>query len=417
MMAERCGRSLVHAAPAQLASSHWLHAGGAPRIQRFSESPKAGRWPPARVQQALARPGQALEPAVRQEMTGRFGHDFSQVRVHADADAAHSARALDAQAYTVGRDIVFGAGRFAPETREGRRLLAHELTHVVQQHQAGGQALQRSRLSDFNDKDPRRDPSKLTDTEIEATNEFKAYMDSKLAWQWRHHMTQEEARLACRLMLRRMREGETVNWERAAGEFMLRARAQLGTLKGTEGLVGKLEWTQASWSAFDDPATSGNAFAKWLLAGASEPTTLGKMNCWEMILFGGFRAGVVDKAKLQSLYRAAQAKARSSSDAKAPAIEIENRLCGGETTTVFDPKDPRSPAPLPGDIIIFDVIENHAAIARGTKTTAGEHRVLSLDAGPTDPNHQVEETTLEKLLARTKTVARLCRAPWRAGSP
>lgn len=76
-------------------------------------------------------PGEALSLSVRHRMESLFGHDFSRVRVHADeADAATSA---GARAFTVGHDIVFGRGEFAPETVQGRRLLAHELTHVLQQ--------------------------------------------------------------------------------------------------------------------------------------------------------------------------------------------------------------------------------------------------------------------------------------------
>jgi len=66
-------------------------------------------------------------------MEQRFGHDFSRVRVHADAKAQMSAQAVNANAYTVGNDIVFASGRYLPGLAEGRRLLAHELTHVVQQ--------------------------------------------------------------------------------------------------------------------------------------------------------------------------------------------------------------------------------------------------------------------------------------------
>jgi uncharacterized protein DUF4157 len=78
-------------------------------------------------------PGQPLDAATRSAFEPRFGHDFSQVRVHADAQAAKSAEALHADAYTVGRDIVFANGKYSPETSEGRKLLAHELTHVAQQ--------------------------------------------------------------------------------------------------------------------------------------------------------------------------------------------------------------------------------------------------------------------------------------------
>jgi hypothetical protein len=68
----------------------------------------------------------------------RFGHDFSQVRIHTDSSAAAGARVVQARAYTAGRDIVFGAGQYAPHTAAGRHLLAHELTHVVQQQRAPG---------------------------------------------------------------------------------------------------------------------------------------------------------------------------------------------------------------------------------------------------------------------------------------
>ena len=90
---------------------------------------------PASVGQALASPGRPLEPALRQDMEQRFGYDFSNVRVHTGAAAEQSAQDVNAHAYTMGHDIVFGAGRFAPETHAGRSVLAHELTHVV--HQAG----------------------------------------------------------------------------------------------------------------------------------------------------------------------------------------------------------------------------------------------------------------------------------------
>jgi len=85
------------------------------------------------VHSVLATPGQPLEAATGEFFSSRFGHDFANVRVHADAAAAESARSVHALAYTVGSDVVFGAGQYAPGTRAGQRLLAHELAHVVQQ--------------------------------------------------------------------------------------------------------------------------------------------------------------------------------------------------------------------------------------------------------------------------------------------
>jgi hypothetical protein len=88
--------------------------------------------------------GRPLDPHVRSFMEERFGVDFGGTRVHTGATAERSAAALDARAYTLGQDIVFGPGRYAPDTTEGRRLIAHELTHVVQQSGArstgGGEA-------------------------------------------------------------------------------------------------------------------------------------------------------------------------------------------------------------------------------------------------------------------------------------
>lgn len=95
-----------------------------------------GQVPPIVGEVLRGGGGQPLDPATRSFMESRFGEDFSQVRVHTGARAAESARAVDAAAYTVGRDVVFGAGHYVPKRSDGRQLLAHELVHVVQQARA-----------------------------------------------------------------------------------------------------------------------------------------------------------------------------------------------------------------------------------------------------------------------------------------
>ena len=80
--------------------------------------------------------GQPLSGSTRTFFEPRFGRKFNQVRVHTDSQAAKSAQALNARAFTTGHDIVFGTGQYAPETIRGKRLLSHELTHVVQQRKA-----------------------------------------------------------------------------------------------------------------------------------------------------------------------------------------------------------------------------------------------------------------------------------------
>ena len=107
-------------------------------LQRAAVHPGPVPTVPPIVHAVLRGSGQPLDGATRAFMEPRFGHDFSAVRVHTDAQAAQSAAAVNALAYTVGRAVVFGAGQFAPGTTAGRRLLAHELTHTVQQ---GGQPI------------------------------------------------------------------------------------------------------------------------------------------------------------------------------------------------------------------------------------------------------------------------------------
>jgi outer membrane protein OmpA-like peptidoglycan-associated protein len=82
---------------------------------------------------ALAGRGSPLPESARAFFEPRFDHDFSDVRVHTDSPAAETARGMNAMAFTVGRDIAFAAGQYSPDSMEGRKLLAHELTHVIQQ--------------------------------------------------------------------------------------------------------------------------------------------------------------------------------------------------------------------------------------------------------------------------------------------
>lgn len=99
----------------------------------------------ARIQ-ALRTGGAPLPASVRRFMEPRFGHDFGAVRVHAGPMASDTSRRIGARAFTVGRDVVFGHGQFAPASDDGRRLIAHELTHVIQQGHAAAHA--RAHLDD-----------------------------------------------------------------------------------------------------------------------------------------------------------------------------------------------------------------------------------------------------------------------------
>ena len=105
-------------------------------LQRSSVDQAGTTTVPPIVHEVLHLPGQPLDPQARTFMEPRFGYDFSKVRIYTDAKAATSAREVNALAYTVGQNIVFSTGQYAPHMSEGRRLLAHELAHVVQQRRS-----------------------------------------------------------------------------------------------------------------------------------------------------------------------------------------------------------------------------------------------------------------------------------------
>ena len=111
-------------------------------LRRQATSSEASSEVPSIVHEVLRSQGQPLDAETRAFMEPRFGHDFSNVRTHTDGKAAESARSINALAYTVGNNIVFGRGQYAPGATTGDRLLAHELTHVVQQEAVGSSSVQ-----------------------------------------------------------------------------------------------------------------------------------------------------------------------------------------------------------------------------------------------------------------------------------
>ena len=115
------------------------------RAQRRASGDDGGGAAPVSVESSISRMqaggGRALDAGARNLMESRLGHDFGGVRVHQGPDATEAAQALNARAFTVGHDVFFNAGEYRPQTPSGRELIAHELTHTVQQ--GGGAARKR----------------------------------------------------------------------------------------------------------------------------------------------------------------------------------------------------------------------------------------------------------------------------------
>jgi hypothetical protein len=112
-------------------------------LQRRSANQTEISEVPPIVHEVLRSPGRSLDSDTREFMESRIGHDFSQVRIHTDDRAAKSAKSLNALAYIAGSDVVFGATQYAPQTSSGKRLIAHELAHTIQQQHTQAVNIQR----------------------------------------------------------------------------------------------------------------------------------------------------------------------------------------------------------------------------------------------------------------------------------
>ncbi len=182
--------------------------------------------------------GRPLSAGERSYFEPRFGADFGGVKVHTDSRAEHLSRSVNARAFTVGSDIFFGAGQYSPHTGDGKRLMAHELTHTVQQGGAPAiarkpagkvrpgkisQLLQLSRLRDYRS----RPQATLSDNVFVDTNEYKAYRNTNLVWQTSLGVSENEALYATRLILHHLNQGRKVNWRMRARYYALKAREVL----------------------------------------------------------------------------------------------------------------------------------------------------------------------------------------------
>lgn len=145
------------------------------KLQRRTASAGNPLTVPPIVHDVLNSPGQPLDSATRSFMEPRFGHDFGRIRVHTDERAAQSAHAVNALAYTVGSNVVFGAGQYTPCTPAGQKLLAHELTHVIQQraNEASGQPLTLGAPDDHYEREAERIASTVAETRFSAKQVVK----------------------------------------------------------------------------------------------------------------------------------------------------------------------------------------------------------------------------------------------------
>ncbi|MBP8809889.1 MAG: DUF4157 domain-containing protein [Kofleriaceae bacterium] len=390
-------------------------------------------------------PGHAVDGATASRLRDALGSAVPDARIHTGPVAARLADAADAVAFTVGTNIVMGAAAPAAGSLEGDALVAHELAHVAQQADAAADPVARRRpigpedatAEDHADRavattaarapasDPWRtglqlqrcsrnrapqgptlqtyadatnaanDPGRLTDDQVRALAEFQPLRNAYGAPTY----TEAHALLALRLALRDLQQGQAVDMTAQGATYMQRALAQSGAAGGAEGLVGGLNWAQYnSGLVAQDPMLLADDFSQWLLAAQAQPDPHnGRMNCWELVMFGAFQAGVVSEQRLRQIYQLAVQRVRDGTHFSV-GLTFEDQ-CRGSNPVTYRLGDPNSPRPLRGDIVVFENAPNHACIATGNtvvdQLTGDTHaEVISLW---TPNNRHVERTTIEAL--------------------
>ncbi|MCP4134812.1 MAG: DUF4157 domain-containing protein, partial [bacterium] len=164
--------------------------------------------------------GSQLNKDVRGYYESRLNTYLGDVRVHTGNRADKLARSINAEAFTTGHDIVFAARNFDPATQKGKKLLGHELTHVLQQKKGGVQRKEAENPTYSYLRGYKDTSGIITNEQIMSTAEYESYMKSENVWQSIYKVNKGNALLACRFMLRDMKKGKPIDWDMEAFKYL-----------------------------------------------------------------------------------------------------------------------------------------------------------------------------------------------------
>jgi hypothetical protein len=258
--------------------------------------------------------------------------------------------------------------------------------------------LQRAVLADYDDGDPQHDPSRLSDAQIRATDEYKAYMAKNPMPIPMRDIEPAEATLACQLLLRHLRQMPTPVRidDTVLMHWLDVARSRMAMTSTAEGTVGQEQWVQVTPADVNAPGAAQSDFVRWMLAGGNQPNpATGRMNCWEMVLFSAFRAGYLSEARMRGFYTHAKTVMTTSHDVMEFPRTLERDMRGSAEQT-YDPTARNTPRPLRGDLVIFREAAGHLALATGQRVN-GQVEVVS-HWPPPDGKYTVKRTTVEALM-------------------
>lgn len=261
------------------------------------------------------------------------------------------------------------------------------LPQKLEQKTVQGGVAQLASLNDYIDnKKPEHDPSQLSDATIQATDEYKTWVAQFANYVLLDRYTEAEVLLACRLALREIREKNTSKKFTQQDETYLKmARKQGNVVDKAESFKNELKWHKQG------AGLQHTDFGKWIVSGSPEPNKSSSiLNCWELVLYSAYKAGVMDKSRITSIYT------KFNTDfpkRKMGAFDNFNVLKKGSEYT-YDKDNPKSPKPLKGDIVLFKDFPTHVTIATGKKVS-GKVEIMSLW---TQNNKKTFKTTVEDLL-------------------
>lgn len=390
-------------------------------------------------------PGTRLDGATASRMSSALGADVSAARIHTGPIAARKAAEAGALAYTVGDNVVMGSAAPAAGTLEGDALLAHELAHVGQQHDAAGDPAARMAPlgSESGAAEEHADQAAaVAVSEQQGKKGLLARMSSALSTGLRLQRCENaQQRAHAKLVQLNTAHGNGDVVFRAAVNALTAAETRLlldnispadqvtyaalitaikneRVINNAEQLVGHLDWSGPSGPDNTGQIDTGsqigrgpNAFAVWIRGGA-DPNDASGMNCWEMVLYSAWRSGAVSKAWLVQIHTdATQANNALNAAPTAYHDVIAARLNYGGAAPI------QNNVAIPRGNIVFMSGVNHVAISTGVLDRNGHHEVISLWQVPNN-NYATQRTTVEALDDEAdrgglgRQVLRHAPAPW-----
>ncbi|MCY6490791.1 eCIS core domain-containing protein [Leptolyngbya sp. GGD] len=349
--------------------------------------------------------GQSLDAGLQRSMGQAMGADFSRVRIHADARADQMNRSIQAKAFTTGQDVFFRQGMYEPGTRSGQELIAHELTHVVQQNSGT-----RSNIQTFREKNSSDQANQAFDPPIKQMS--LENIENVIIRIEHDEIEIDDEEIDA--FLERLDELEATYLVESMAEVLPNLKWGQSTMTGLPSTKKNAEQYDASMEealkksgkskdmAVARVEKSSTPLARWLYADGPEPSVV---NCWESVLLAAFRIGMIDKKYIKS------ALVHKGGRPRYVDVMMKNK-----TKAVTRPanKQPRElyavlDAIPAGMVVAFGEVPGHVALSTGKRVPI-QNEAVRTEIGAAEGNEILELDggaaglgTVEEAMARNRS--------------